>query len=127
MFRTDWNDRTQFKDLVGRIIKAIEVDRHRDFIKFAMDNGDQFVMWHHQDCCESVEIEDICGDLDDLIDTPILEAEEVSNDDPDCEYGCGEWTFYKLATIKGRVTLRWYGSSNGYYSTSVGFEKLKAE
>jgi hypothetical protein len=123
-------DYALFEDLKGRTIKAIEVERtNDDYIKFAMDNGDVFRMDHHQECCEHVYIEDICGDLEDLIDTPILVAEERTEDEPEGgEWGdISGWTFYELRTIKGSVTIRWHGSSNGYYSIGVGFVKLKGD
>ena len=106
-------------------------------------------MWHEQDCCEGVMLDDVCGDLDDLIGSEILEAEEVSNDEFEREweskfnvttdYGSKKsedgdyfpeshtWTFYKIGTLKGSVTLRWFGESNGYYSESVDFAKRKPD
>jgi hypothetical protein len=79
-------------------------------------------MVHYQDCCESVLIEDVVGDIEDLIGSPILRAEERSNGARDVEHGIEEWTFYTISTINGTVDLRCYGTSNGYYSTSVSFE-----
>ena len=107
------------KDKVLSNIEKIDNDE----LYFHTDNGEKYKMHHYQDCCESVWIEDIIGDLDDLLGEPILMAEEVSEDDPDASES-GTWTFYKLATIKGYVTIRWYGSSNGYYSESVDFYKI---
>lgn len=116
-----------FEDLIGKTLTSVERIGNDELI-FTVDNGDRYKLYHSQDCCETVEIEDICGDLDDLVGSPILRAEEaVSNVTPP---GCSAWddsntwTFYKLATIKGYVDIRWHGSSNGYYSESVDFCKL---
>jgi len=122
------NDDAKFFDLLGKVITAIE--SKSDEIKFTTQGGDVYVMDHSQDCCESVLVDDICGDLNDLIGNPILEAEEsTSETNPEGfekDYQDSfTWTFYKLRTIKGGVTIRWYGESNGYYSESVDFYKLK--
>ena len=76
---------------------------------------------------------DIVGDLNDLINHPLLMVEEVTNEGvnpsgvevPEYQDSSFTWTFYKLATIKGYVTLSWYGESNGYYNESVSFCKKK--
>lgn len=126
----------RFDSLLGKILINVEVI-DSDEIHFYTDN-EHYVLRHDQDCCERVYIESIAGDINDLIGYPITLAEEASNQwdasesskvlhalmpkeplpNSDESY---TWTFYKLATIKGYVDIRWYGSSNGYYSESVSF------
>lgn len=117
----------KIEDLEGRILVKIENVENHELI-FTFDNGDKYKLYHQQDCCEAVTIEDIIGDLDNLIGCPLLMADESSNrDDPPTnkDYGADSftWTFYRFATKNGYVTVRWYGESNGYYSESVDFEK----
>ena len=125
--------------LLGKILSKI--DKSQDEITFTTDDGMQFKMYHEQDCCESVGIEDVSGDLDDLIGTSITLAEESQSSERTAKQiaekeAAGDnyyyedesftWTFYKLATIKGYVDIRWYGSSNGYYSESVDVREMNS-
>ena len=112
----------KFEDLQGCILSSVE--KNNDELIFTLQNGEQYKLYHSQYCCEDVYIEDINGNLDDLTGSPILMAEEINNADrkPISDYEESyTWTFYKLATVKGYVTIRWYGSSNGYYSEEVDF------
>jgi hypothetical protein len=153
-----FNDRVAFDGLKGKVITRIDYQQGRDPILFFTTTTGNYKMYHDQDCCENVYLEDVVGNLDDLLNTEILLAEEVVSGKPDkvarkdrataykkevadaqllgrrpfyknfkefCNYRYESetWTFYKLATIKGSVTLRWYGSSSGNYSESVSFEK----
>ena len=90
---------------------------------FVTAQGERFMFAHSQDCCERVDINDIVGDLQDLVGEPLLVAEEVQGVTPvDFDEGDHEsvtWTFYKFATRKGYVDVRWLGESNGYYSEGV--------
>ena len=115
----------EFKDLEGLTLISIEgMKTGSDHVTLTEASGRKFHLLHVQDCCESVELEDVCGDVEDLLGVPIIVAREVTNIDlgPKHRYteSC-EWTFYRIYTQKGSVVLRWYGESNGYYSERVSF------
>lgn len=115
----------RFDILIGQTIT--EILQTNDTLTFKVSDGTQYQLYHEDCCCESVYIEDIVGDLNNLIGEPITMAEESFNVDESGDYESATWTFYKLATVKGYVTIRWLGTSNGYYSESVDFVELEYE
>ena len=113
-------------EMVGKTV--VRIDNLGNELLFHMKDGSYYRMYHFQDCCEDVSIEDIAGDLDDLVGSPLVRAEERTSKDFDTGSDRDDsylWTFYEFATVKGSVTVRWYGESNGYYSVSVNREVLR--
>lgn len=120
----------KFESLLGKTIDRVDGAREgSDEITIALSTGEKFRMYHDQDCCETVQVNDVCGDIADVIGSPILLAEEAVSrerpDDADQSDDSQTWTFYKLSTIKGSVTISWLGESNGYYSEAVDFEPVE--
>lgn len=139
--------RTTFEILKGKIISKIKVievytnkdnsiicdpiEHPSDAIIFITEDNKIFKLFYEQDGYASCAIADISGDIEDLIDSPILIVEAVTNKNenpPDIKVPKYQesftWTFYKISTIKGSVTICWYGESNGYYNEEVTFAEF---
>jgi hypothetical protein len=140
MLKLGWLEDIAFEALLGHTITGVDVDKDPDEIRFTLaphpdiPDGLRLKMFHYQDCCESVYVDDIAGDWADIIGHPLTLAEEVTqtnaddgvspNTDEEYPDESFTWTFYKLATVKGYLTIRWYGSSNGYYSEAVSLARV---
>lgn len=114
------------KSITGKkIIDVIGLKPGSQHIYFYFDDNSNLTMFHEQDCCEYVTVDDIDGDESDLIDSTIISIELVTNRNTDFkdEYddSC-TWSFYKIKTTKGYVVIKWYGTSNGFYSETVDIE-----
>ena len=120
---------SNFSELVGKTVERIEgLYEGSEQIIFECSDGSKYKMYHEQDCCENVQLEEFSGYKEDLIGEPILKAEErISHKGKKLNKwdDSRTWTFYSLATKKGYVDIRWYGTSNGYYSEEVNFVKIK--
>ena len=102
-----------------------------NIVTFTLKDGRVFKMQRIDDEGGTVSLIDVCGDAADLIGSPVVRAEENSNkDEPKPEGDCVEswtWTFYILGTLRGTVTFRWLGQSNGYYSERVDVDCVSTE
>ena len=113
-----WNKHVDVSEMREQTFTSVRADN--ETVTFENDEV-RYVLYHDQDCCETVVVEEIIGDLEDLENLQLLIAREDTNADgpelPNAE--SYTWTFYNFATYKGYVTIRFLGESNGYYSEDV--------
>jgi hypothetical protein len=115
----------EVQDLVGEVLAYIDVDG--DSIRMETMSGKVVMLQHHQDCCESVTLYNIDGDLRCLIGKPIVSAESECPSDPVPEGSYAEshtWTVYKFAVDGATVVTKWFGESNGYYGEGVDIDDV---
>ncbi len=105
--------------MAGAVIAEVKgMIEGSEYIEILTDKG-TLALKHHQDCCESVSVEDVVGDPSSLVGARILEFREDTKADDGVGYGDAMWTFYNLITDKEDINIRWYGHSNGYYGIGV--------
>lgn len=121
-----FNSNKYLAEIIGKTCVSV-TQTGDESITFVTTEGTEFVMYYEADCCAQCSINDVSGDLQDLVGSPLLIAECVTSDEGAILSESGyepdsfTWTFYKFATAKGHVTVRWYGTSNGYYSETATF------
>ena len=122
-----YSDRIEAKSLVGEVLTHIDTDEKNNEVLLTTASGRQIKIFHSQDCCESVYIEDTEGNWHELIGKVLVEAkhEESSEGDPPQEYA-ESWTRTSLTfKVDGATVIsKWIGESNGYYSESVDLEDV---
>lgn len=108
---------TDAQDLDTTVGKTVEsVEHSSDVFKMTFTDGSILAMWHEPDCCETVWLEDITGETEDTIGK-VVRLAEVRHEGEEVEWGLSStWTFIEIRTDGGDLTLRWCGTSNGYYS-----------
>lgn len=117
---------SDLNNIVGSTILAVEgCEVGSTKVIFRTSKGDltlSFKKDYFTNCRVYVSVEDITGDPADLVDGVVSVAEQRSNKQEWEGNGNKKetrWTFYTIRTTKGDLDLRWYGHSNGHYSTSV--------
>lgn len=114
--------KSDLNNIVGSTILAVEgCEVGSTSVTFKTSKGD-LRLYFDKDywgrCKVYVSVEDMTGDPADLVGGVVSVAEERSNK-KDWDGKETRWTFYTIRTTKGDLDLRWYGHSNGHYSTSV--------
>jgi hypothetical protein len=110
--------RTNIASLVGETLTHIDCDGTSQ-IMLTTASGRQIMIYHEQDCCESVQIQDTEGNWHDLI------GKVITDTDHDTTHTCGDCAdscTLSVLTFKvddATVISRWIGESNGYYSEGV--------
>lgn len=103
------------KSLEGKVFTHVSVETGD--LTFENEK-DIYCLQHISDYDEHAYVESISGDLQDLVGTPIIEANEYDGTMPSDSGEC-DYYFYTFKTHKGFVDVRYCGDPHGDYSTQV--------
>ena len=110
--------------LVGEVITGYKINSDDEILLKLYTKDKIIIFYHDQECCEEVWLETDPEEIKRIIGSPILQAEERTEECEELEewWERNTYTFYTIRTLKDTLTLRFIGTSNGYYSEDVDIE-----
>lgn len=122
-------DIENFDFIIGKTIKSFNLNDNKTELIFISEDDKIYKMFYHNMGNSECVLEDIVGDLNDLVGMPILKAyKTIENGKSKINKFFNDWelwTFYNFSTIKGTITLKWVDIDDYYYSVEVQFEEIK--
>ena len=118
-----------FFELKGKTITSIQGSNSDDSDTIiTTSDGSIYTLTHIQDCCENVRVYGSVGNIDDVLNEEVIDAEDTNPMDnpnaPDYKYyDSATWSQFRIVTNKGTFEIWWLGESNGYYSETVSVIK----
>jgi len=118
-----------FFELKGKTITSIDGSNSDDSDTIiTTSDGSSYTLTHIQDCCEHVRVYGTVGNIDDVLNVEVIDAEDTNPMDnpnaPDYKaYESATWSQFRIGTNKGTFEIWWLGESNGYYSETVSVIK----
>lgn len=113
--------------LLGETVRSVkQIDKEE--IRFETESGRKFVIMHSQDCCESVVIHDVSGDLQTLVGQKIVVYEGSWDNDLPSSMEPGMVESFTRSIFKvNDIVIECFGQSNGYYNESMALADVTFE
>ena len=103
----------------AQILGVVGLKAQSEQLVIKTDRG-ELTLKHEVDCCEAVYLEEFTGTAESLVGAIVTSfTKDTREGEQDRGSHVEMWTFYNLVTSRQDLSLRWYGSSNGYYSIAV--------
>jgi len=97
----------EISDLLGKTITKFVTSNYQSIVEFYCSDETVYVIKNI-----FIYLEKTFGDVNNLIDSPILQIKEIVNE---FNYDIN-WKFYKFKTQKGEVIFSWYNLPNNNHS-----------
>lgn len=110
-----------FAEFKNKVIKNISgLEKGSQEVYFECEDGTKYFLYHYQVCSEKVYIEEIAGNINDIIGCKINIADVVTSGNSNIFLQ----TFFTLSSDKGSLIFRWIGESVGSVLVDVSFNEV---